>query len=533
MADRAALGILLLVAVVALFTFRDYGLGWDDYTHAQYGDLLLSLYGSGFRDQRALSFVNLYMYGGSFDMVAGLIAKVLPFDLFETRRLVGAAVGLIGLATTWRLARRFGGPLAGVLALALLAACPIFYGHMFMNPKDGPFAVAMVVLLLRTGARFRGISRAVAANGGHLRHRARHRLRGTHPRGPERALRRRRARASAGRRPARRRRRDRDAATGRVSSSSCSPASPSPICSWALHGRGRFSIRSIQFAPSRISRSSSKSPGRRCSPALSSRCPTCRGPICRPCCSLKLPEVLIALALIGLGAHAVRRRRQAAAAATPRRAASRRAGADAADRGRPDRHARRCITASVILHFCCRHSRCSAASAEPGCWVAVRRYGTAASALTAAVLAAGIALPVVDDRAAASLRVHLFQRCLRRDRSRRRPLHARLLGTVVQAGLRGSAREAEAAAGIAAARTPLESRRLRAASAGRSGARPAIRGDLGQQGRRLRHDARRVLLRQSRRTASSPTSSARASPMRASIDIRGRRIPGILTLPPP
>ena len=78
-------------------TFRDYGLGWDDYTHSQYGELLLALYASGFRDTRALSFVNLYLYGGGFDMAARLLAKILPFDLFETRRLAGAAVGLIGL----------------------------------------------------------------------------------------------------------------------------------------------------------------------------------------------------------------------------------------------------------------------------------------------------------------------------------------------------------------------------------------------------------------------------------------------------
>ncbi len=52
---------------------------------------------SGFTDTRALSFVNLYMYGGGFDMLAALIAKVLPYDLFETRRLVGAAVGIVGL----------------------------------------------------------------------------------------------------------------------------------------------------------------------------------------------------------------------------------------------------------------------------------------------------------------------------------------------------------------------------------------------------------------------------------------------------
>jgi hypothetical protein len=57
-------------------------------------------------------------------------------------------VGVIGLAVTWRLGRRIGGPLAGLAALLLLALCPIFYGHMFMNPKDAPFAVAMIILML-------------------------------------------------------------------------------------------------------------------------------------------------------------------------------------------------------------------------------------------------------------------------------------------------------------------------------------------------------------------------------------------------
>ena len=140
--------MLASVAAIAALTFRDYGLGWDDYTHSQYGDLLLALYSSGFGDQRALSFVNLYKYGGGFDMAAALAAKVLPFGLFETRRLVGAAVGIIGLVATWRIGRRLGGPTAGLVALVLLAACPLYYGHMFMNAKDAPFAAAMAVLLL-------------------------------------------------------------------------------------------------------------------------------------------------------------------------------------------------------------------------------------------------------------------------------------------------------------------------------------------------------------------------------------------------
>jgi Dolichyl-phosphate-mannose-protein mannosyltransferase len=146
--DDLAILVLAVVGIIAGLTFRDYGLGWDDYTHAEYADLLLRMYGSGFKDTGALSFANLYMYGGGFDMAAALLHKVIPLELFETRRLLGAIVGVIGLAVTWRLGRRVGGPLAGLAALLLLALCPTFYGHMFMNPKDAPFAVAMVILML-------------------------------------------------------------------------------------------------------------------------------------------------------------------------------------------------------------------------------------------------------------------------------------------------------------------------------------------------------------------------------------------------
>jgi len=146
--DRIALALIAIAAAVALATFRDYGLGWDDYTHAEYGDLLVAFYTSGFADQRALSFVNLYMYGGGFDLLAALAAKVLPFTVFETRRLVGAVVGLVGLIVVWRTARRVGGSIAGLVALALIASCPLFVGHQVMNAKDGPFAVAMAILLL-------------------------------------------------------------------------------------------------------------------------------------------------------------------------------------------------------------------------------------------------------------------------------------------------------------------------------------------------------------------------------------------------
>ena len=161
--DALAIVVLALIAAIAAFTFRDYGLGWDDYTQSQYGDLLVSLYSSGFADKRALSFVNVYMYGGGFDLLAALAAKVLPFGLFATRRLIGAAIGLIGLFVTWRLGRRVGGPLAGFVALLLLATCPLYYGDMFINSKDGPFAAVMALALLGIVRAFDEYPRATPA----------------------------------------------------------------------------------------------------------------------------------------------------------------------------------------------------------------------------------------------------------------------------------------------------------------------------------------------------------------------------------
>jgi 4-amino-4-deoxy-L-arabinose transferase-like glycosyltransferase len=158
--DGMTIVVLAVIAAAALLTFRDYGLGWDDYTHSQYGALLVSLYRSGFSDRRALSFVNLYMYGGGFDILATFAAKIPPLGLFETRRLVGALIGLIGLFATWRLGRRLGGPLAGLLSILLLATCPLYYGHMFINAKDGPFAAIMAIALLGVVRAFQEYPRA-------------------------------------------------------------------------------------------------------------------------------------------------------------------------------------------------------------------------------------------------------------------------------------------------------------------------------------------------------------------------------------
>jgi hypothetical protein len=146
-ADAFAFAVLVALSVIAGITFHDYGLSWDDYLHSHYGELLYAYYASGFTDQRAFSYSNLFYYGGGFDLAASILDRFTVTDLFESRRLMGAIVGILGLIVVWRLARRVGGPVAGAAALILLAITPLYYGHMFINAKDTPFAVAMIFLL--------------------------------------------------------------------------------------------------------------------------------------------------------------------------------------------------------------------------------------------------------------------------------------------------------------------------------------------------------------------------------------------------
>ncbi|EPR43916.1 hypothetical protein dsx2_2026 [Desulfovibrio sp. X2] len=146
--DAASWVLLLLILVLVALTFRDYGISWDEQGQNTYGKLLLDYYLSGFKDVRAFSFANLYYYGGSFDIVAAVLNRFLPFGEYETRHLLGGLVGVLGFLGVWKLGRELGGPRTGFIALILLATTARFYGHTFTNPKDIPFAVALIWTLL-------------------------------------------------------------------------------------------------------------------------------------------------------------------------------------------------------------------------------------------------------------------------------------------------------------------------------------------------------------------------------------------------
>jgi hypothetical protein len=152
--DAAAILLLLGLAAIALLTFEHYAISNDEEVQHRYGELILSYYTSGFADQSAFHFKNLYLYGGLFDVTAVLLGRVLPFDLVDIRHVLCALIGIAGIGATWATARLIAGQRAALVAAIALASCGAWYGAMFNHTKDIPFAAAMMgatYFLIRIG----------------------------------------------------------------------------------------------------------------------------------------------------------------------------------------------------------------------------------------------------------------------------------------------------------------------------------------------------------------------------------------------
>ncbi len=142
--DVAACGLLALLVVFAVATFRHYGVSNDEDVQHRYGAMIIAWYTSGFTDRSLFTFENLYLYGGLFDVVANLIEKLTAFDRYLIRHFLSGMIGVGGIAATFATARLIGGPRMGFLAAAALAVSGPWIGAMFNHTKDIPFAAAMI-----------------------------------------------------------------------------------------------------------------------------------------------------------------------------------------------------------------------------------------------------------------------------------------------------------------------------------------------------------------------------------------------------
>lgn len=144
---------LLISAVsgIVFATFSQYGKSWDEEVQHLYGQHIMRWYVTRFSDLTATRFGDLYLYGGFYEVAGGgmasLLSSVFPLGLYEARHLINAIFGLLAVVSVYVLASHLGGAMAGFLAALLLTLSPVFYGHMFNNPKDIPFAALHALAL--------------------------------------------------------------------------------------------------------------------------------------------------------------------------------------------------------------------------------------------------------------------------------------------------------------------------------------------------------------------------------------------------
>lgn len=143
--DRAAYLLFAALLVVNLSVFGDYGITWDEWPHIGYGERIARFWGTGFSDQSAFTFRTNYYYGGGYDFLAAIFRFfAAPMENWRAFHLLDCLIGVVGVIGTWKLGRRLAGPFAGFVAALFLVLNPVWFGHMFNNPKDLPFAVGYV-----------------------------------------------------------------------------------------------------------------------------------------------------------------------------------------------------------------------------------------------------------------------------------------------------------------------------------------------------------------------------------------------------
>jgi Dolichyl-phosphate-mannose-protein mannosyltransferase len=143
--------IVLLVCdfLLIVFTFRDYGMSWDQAPTRAYGKTVVHFYSSLGQDTtaRIRDPNNAYLYGGLFEILSRGVERLTHLGWPEARNLTSALFGMVGIWAVFRLGAMAFGPIVGLTAAFFLSVTPVYYGHTFINPKDIPFAALYALSL--------------------------------------------------------------------------------------------------------------------------------------------------------------------------------------------------------------------------------------------------------------------------------------------------------------------------------------------------------------------------------------------------
>ncbi len=145
--------ILLIVnIVVGLFTFRSYGLSWDEPLFYNYADALRYAYSPKEWFSGNFDLNNAYGSSGTDHANRGpayiiiarpfvSVVESLGADNASAWHLINFLTFQLGVYLLYRFSKRYMSAAAALAAAALFAWQPLLWGHAFINPKDPPFLV--------------------------------------------------------------------------------------------------------------------------------------------------------------------------------------------------------------------------------------------------------------------------------------------------------------------------------------------------------------------------------------------------------
>ena len=141
---------LIVVALIAMLVLsKDAGnSGDEDGFQIPHGRNVVNYFKTNGVDTTCTTFENLKYYGSSPDIIMEYWNQTFKIDdISHSRHIFNAFYGWIALLFAGLIACLLGGWRAGVITILLLFFSPRFLGHSFNNPKDIPFAAAVMAAI--------------------------------------------------------------------------------------------------------------------------------------------------------------------------------------------------------------------------------------------------------------------------------------------------------------------------------------------------------------------------------------------------
>lgn len=142
----ATLLLFGVLIVLGLSRFGDYGMSWDQQYRHQEGAKKLTYYQNILKGDPKPYDADRDYYPGFYDLTVQIVHATFEpcgpgtLGLIYTDHLLSAIFGILTVLAAYRIGRMFGGRPVGFFSALFLIIFPRFFGHMFMNPKDIPFA---------------------------------------------------------------------------------------------------------------------------------------------------------------------------------------------------------------------------------------------------------------------------------------------------------------------------------------------------------------------------------------------------------